>query len=78
VKGRYHYLFDVDLFSKNLEKGEMPWLKKRKAMCKSYSRFGNKSISDGPNERIGRKYATNDADDCRISKKEKSKTDSFC
>jgi hypothetical protein len=29
-RGKYHYIFDVDLFL-NIEKGgEIPWLKKRK------------------------------------------------
>ena len=46
---------------------------KEKKPCKSHSRFGNKSISDGPNERVCRKYATNDADDCRMPKKERIK-----
>jgi hypothetical protein len=29
-RGRYHYLFDVDLFLKIEKGGEIPWLKKRK------------------------------------------------
>ena len=29
-RGKYHYIFDVDLFLKIEKGGEMPWLKKRK------------------------------------------------
>lgn len=29
-RGKYHYLFDVDLFLKIKNGGEIPWLKRRK------------------------------------------------